>query len=144
VLIRRSDLKRFTHVALIAVACWNIQAFTVMVLRLPPREVNNPVGWETQWDPIQKQLTLANYRNGKLGYVTARSLRGEAASEQELTSWAELRYTVVPFDLVFNKSDAPFIVGDFAPERPAALPPGLSTVYDSGSGLVLLRSTATR
>jgi hypothetical protein len=136
----RSILKRVTRVALIAVACWNIQAYTVMVFNLPAREY--AVGWDTAWQPIQQHLLSAGYSIGDIGYVTARSLRGEAPSDAEVTSWAELRYRVVPLNLVFNKQDAPFIVGDFAPERPAALPPGLTTVYDSGNGLVLLQRTA--
>jgi hypothetical protein len=135
----RSVLRPVALFTLIAVACWNLGAFTTEVLKRPSREVSNVVNWEKAWKPIHTQLNIAGYEIGELGYVTARSLRGEPPSEDEINRRIELGYVVIPWHLVHNKIDAAFIVADFSVEKPAQLPPGLTPFYDPG--LLLLKST---
>jgi hypothetical protein len=138
----RSILKAIACISVIAVAAWNIRAYTTTVLTLPPREENDLVNWERAWEPVHKELTHLGYTIGDLGYVTARSLRGEPVSESENIHRAELYYVVIPLNLIHGKIDAPFVLGDFTVERPTELPPSLVQVYDGGTGLVLLKSKA--
>jgi len=115
-----------------------------MVLKLPSRGVYDVVGWEKAWEPIQVWLKSVGYDLGDIGYVTARSLRGEPLSEIENVHRAELYYVVIPLNLVQNRSDTPYVLGDFTAGRPTELPPGLVEVSDPGSRLVLLRNTLSR
>ncbi len=133
-------VKYATRVGLIAIAFWNIQAYTRTVLTLPEREVNATVYWEKAWDPIHLELDRIGYRIGDLGYITSRSLRGEPMSEAEDIRRAALYFVVIPLNLLPNRMDTPFVLADFSKEKPPQLPPYLVQVYDPGNGLVLLRS----
>jgi len=139
----RSTLISAAQIGLIAVVCWNLRAFTSQTLKLPARGVHDIVGWEKAWEPIGAFLH-AKYELGDIGYVTARSLRGEPLSEREDVSRIELYYVVIPLNLVPNRTDTPFVLADFTAERPNKLPPGLEEVVDSGRGLVLLKNTLSR
>ena len=142
--MKRSALKSAVQIGLIAVACWNVQAFTSMVLKLPSRGVYDVVGWEKAWEPIHVWLQSVGYDLGDIGYVTARSLRGEPPSEIETAHRVELYYVVIPLNLRQNRSDTPYVLGDFTFGRPTELPTGLVEVYDPGNGLVLLENTLSR
>ncbi len=131
--LRSSILKSVTGIGLIAAACWNIRAYTIEVLTLPPRAANEVVNDESAWEPIHKELDRIGYGIGDVSYVTARSLRGEPVSEAESIHRMMLYYAVIP---------PPFVLADFRAERPAQLPPGLTQFYDPGNGLVLLKSAA--
>jgi hypothetical protein len=129
----------------VAVAFWNIWAFTLTVLRLPPREVTNVVGWEKRWEPIRDELIRSKYRTGDLGYVTARGLRGEPVTDAEFNNRAELYYVVIPLNLIQNTIDTPFVLGDFTFNEPMPeLPDGVVKVFDPGNGLVLFRGRAAK
>ena len=142
--MKRSALKSAVQIGLIAVACWNVVAFTSMVLKLPSRGVHHIVGWEKAWEPIHLWLKGVGYDVGDIGYVTARSLRGEPPSEIENVNRAELYYVVIPLNLVQNRSDTPYVLGDFTAGRPTELPPNLVEISEPGNGLVLLRNTLIR
>ncbi len=140
--LRSSILKSVTGIGLIAAACWNIRAYTIEVLTLPPRAANEVVNDESAWEPIHKELDRIGYGIGDLSYVTARALRGEPVSEAESIHRMMLYYAVIPLNLVHDRIDTPFVLADFRAERPAQLPPGLTQFYDPGNGLVLLKSAA--
>src|SRR5262245_21582005 len=137
----RSAVKLIVLIALVAVACWNIGVSTCFILRLPPREVNEVEAWQKEWEPIQTRLIREGYGIGDVGYITARSLRGEEPSEREIVERTLLYYAAIPLNLVRNKMNSPFILANFKDEKPIHMPPGLAVVYDSGHGLVLFKTT---
>jgi hypothetical protein len=138
-LVTRANLKSIVRIGLIGTACWNIQSYTGTVLKFPQRDANAVVQAEEAWTPIHKQLAIAGYTIGDIGYVTARSLRGEPLDNTEVGRRTALYYAVIPLNLARDDRNTPFVIGDFRLETPPQLPPDLTVVFDSGNGLVLLK-----
>jgi hypothetical protein len=93
---------------------------------------------EELWAPLRDHLNVIGYRIGDLGFVSPTSLGG--MTEEDKIHRTYLSYVAIPLNVVENKLDAPYVIGDFLRRRPDTLPPGLVEVYDPGNGLVLLKS----
>jgi hypothetical protein len=143
--MKRSIPQSVSRAIVVAVAVWNIWMFTLFVMQVPPRDLNRTVVWEKRFEPIREVLHSARYRMGDLGYVTARGLRGEPVSDAEFINRAELYYVVIPWNLIQNTVDAPYVIGDFTFNEPTPeLPQGLVKVFDPGNGLILFRGRAAK
>jgi hypothetical protein len=137
--LTRSILQSVTAIGLIAVACWNVTDYTATTFSVPG--TTDVAGWEKLFEPIQEYLTTVGYGINDLGYVSSTQLQEGITTEEESIHRAYLYYVAIPMNIVQNKLDAPYIVGDFLRARPDKLPPGLVQVFDPGNGLVLLQST---
>ena len=141
--MNRSILQRIAALILIVVACWNVWTLTLFVLNYGPREANDNVVWERLWLSFFNEFVKADYRLGDVGYITARTLRGEPPTGDDKTRRVELYYAAIPLNVVPDKLDAPFVLADFALSGPPdQLPEGFEKVYDSGNGLLLLKRRA--
>jgi hypothetical protein len=138
--ITRSVFQSVTVIGLVAVACWNVADYTATMLFFRNSKTNVE-GAEELWVPLREHLNAIGYRIGDLGFVSSSSLRDGTMTEEDKLHRAYLYYAAIPFNVVENKLDAPYIIGDFLRSRPDTLPPGLVMVFDPGNGLVLLKST---
>jgi hypothetical protein len=135
----RSTLVFIAGIVLVISTCWNLWWFGVGVERLPPRIEDPIVVLENQFLPLKYALIEENYR-GRIGYETVRSFRGEPRRPTDDVRWAELRYVTIPFILVRDMPDTPYVIGDFTDEHSIPdTPAGLTKVYDHGDGLVLYK-----
>src|SRR5262245_18667332 len=130
----RTTLKSIAGIGVIGIVCWNNLIHTRTVVRFPEREVNDVVIFEKMWAPVHQQLQFAGYGIGDIGYVTARSLRGEPEDNTEVGRRLALFYAAIPLNLVRGKIDTTFVIGDFGLETPRWLPPGFTLLFDPGNG----------
>ena len=138
--ITRSIVQSVIVAGLMAVAWCNVGAYTAQVFSL--RKATTDIeGWERLWEPMQSYLMTAGYRIGDLGFVSSTSLRSGTLTAEDVQHRIYLYYAVIPLNLIENKLDAPYVVGDFMRGKPDTLPPGLIEVFDAGNGLVLLKNT---
>jgi hypothetical protein len=143
--LNRSMLQRLTGLVVVIVACWNVWALTLVALSYGSRESNRNVVLEKIWRPIFHEFVEAKYRLGDVGYVTARTLRGEPPTEDDVVRRVGFYYAAIPLNIVPDKLDSPFLLADFTLSGPPdELPEGFEKVYDSGDGLLLLKHRATQ
>jgi hypothetical protein len=120
--------------------CWNFWDVTHSFAGLWPREADDLVITENRFAPIRFALWDQGYTRGDVDYATASVLSGKAATGQEKSHWAQIRYAAIPFNLVDGNRTAPYLVGDFADGEPILeAPAGLIRIYDHGDGLVLYK-----
>ena len=139
--MRTHILKSIAGFGVIGVVCWNNLIHTRAVVRFPERAADTAVSFEEIWAPIHQQLAFAGYSIGSVGYITARSLRGEPEEGDDVARRLALFYAAIPLNPVRGKIDAPFVIGDFGVEKPTQLPPGLTLLLDPGNGLVLFKGS---
>jgi len=129
----------------IVVACWNIWTTTILVLDLGPREDTENEIFAREWPPFFYEFVKSNYRLGDVGYITARTLRGERPTIEDQARWVNFQYAAIPLNVVYDKLDVPFLIADFVLSgRPEQLPEGFDTIYDSGKGLLLLKRSSKK
>jgi hypothetical protein len=120
----------------------NLWEFESNRVGLPaPGMLDEIVVRENQFAPIRDALFREEkYRDGYLGYITNRSLRGEPRTDRDGVHWAELRFVAIPLMLERDRpDDAPYVLGDFIEDSIPETPAGLVKVHDPGNGLILYR-----
>jgi hypothetical protein len=143
--MNRSILQRITGFLVIAVACWNVWTLTLRVLAFGSREENASVIFERLWTPVFFAFVRANYRIGDVGYITARTLRGEPPNDEDKYRRVGFYYAAIPLNVVPDKLDTPFVLADFTVSGPPdLLPQDFEKVYDSGNGLLLFKRRAAQ
>jgi hypothetical protein len=143
--MNRSILQRIAGLVVIAVACWNVWTLTLRVSTFGSRENNSNVVFERLWGPFFNEFVKADYRIGDVGYITARTLRGEQPTNDDKIRRVNFYYAAIPLNVVPDKLDAPFVIADFAMGAPPdQLPQGFDKLYDGGNGLMLLKRRAAK
>jgi hypothetical protein len=137
--IVRSALK-FVAAATVAVfAYWNVLSVFRSSIHLPPRETEEVVMVEKRLAPVRENLLAIDYR-GEIAYITDRVLAGLPPKIDDEKKWGQFQYVLIPWVLVRDKQNTPFVLADFSDGPPAVAPEGLSKVYDDGNGLILFRA----
>jgi len=143
--MKRSILQSIAASIVIVAACWNLWRFTLNVMSTGPREENSNVVFEKVWIPFFNEFVKADYRIGSVGYITARTLRGEAPTVEDEDRFVHFYYAAIPLNIVRDKLDAPFLLADFTISgTPDRLPEGFDEIYDSGAGMLLLKRRVPR
>jgi hypothetical protein len=143
--MNRSILRRIAGLVVIVVACWNVWTLTLRVLTFGSREENSNVVFEKLWIPFFIEFVKADYRIGDVGYITARTLRGEQPTNDDKVRRVNFYYAAIPLNVVPDTLNAPFVIADFAVSGPPdQLPQGFDKVYDGGNGVMLLKRGAAK
>jgi hypothetical protein len=143
--MNRSILQRIAGLVVIVVACWNVWTLTLRVLTFGSREEDSNVVFERLWIPFFIEFVKADYRIGDVGYITARTLRGEQPTNDDKVRRVNFYYAAIPLNVVPDTLNAPFVIADFAVSGPPdQLPQGFDKVYDGGNGLMLLKRGAAK
>lgn len=128
--------------AIVLAAGLNLWSFIYQASTLKPRNEEPVVVSEARLIWVRDALLKAHYLNGEVGYLPGRVLEGGARTIDEDTDWLHFRYGMIPWNLLQDTFNAPFVILDFTRwTEPAQLPPGFVTIYESGDGLILLRRT---
>jgi hypothetical protein len=138
--------------ALVAITFWNIWIFRGRVFTSPPAGSDELVVQEKRYEPIRAILTKAGYTKGPIAFITKRDLTSAERREEDDRRWGQGQYEMVPWILVrqgrtvpgmpLTDSSSDFAIADFWDGMPSSFPAGFETLYDSGSGLMLLRRKA--
>ena len=99
------------------------------------------ISWENHLRGIRGELVAAHYRTGSIGYMPLEVLRGHKRTEREDVNWVEVRWVLIPFKVLQDSLDAPYVILDStgshgAPEVPA----GFASYYEDGSLILLQRN----
>jgi hypothetical protein len=122
----------------------NLTGFSESVNQLPNRDLDEIFLWENYLTPIRIALLTAQYRDGIVGYMPGNVLRGHPHTDRESIDWALVRFVMIPWRVVQDTIDAPFVIVDFRGQDPD-IPAGFRTLYQSPEGLFLLkRSPSSR
>ena len=92
------------------------------------------------FEPIRGALILNDYKIGHLDYINSRSVRGEPRTQLDDFAWGKSRFSAIPYSLVRDTSDSPYVLGDFTEDNvvPPA-PQGLVLIANPGNGFVLYK-----
>ncbi len=133
-------LRALVSGAIVVAAGLNLWSFIYQASTLKPRREEPVVISESRIIGVRDALLKAHYLHGDVGYIPGRVLEGGARTIEEDTDWLHFRYGMIPWNLVQDTLNAPFVVLDFTRwTDPAELPSGFVAVYESGDGLILLR-----
>ena len=136
----RSTLRVLAIIVIVVGAIWNIWTFAAEVSMGGPRQANDIVVWENRFVKLRDALLREKHADGKIAYVTARSLRGNPPAAYDNVHWAELRFVAIPLILVRDEPDTAYVLGDFTDGvTPQDIPENLIKVEDSGDGLILFK-----
>lgn len=130
----RSGLRYLAAIVLVACACVNIGHFTRYVSNLPPRQSDDRIIWEQRLSGIRDALRKAGYNSGTVSYMPAGVLQGRQRTEREDVDWVQVRYAMIPLNVLQDTLDAPYVVA----ESSGSLE-GFTTLYDARNGWVLLQ-----
>jgi len=130
----RSKLRYLVGVVLVACACVNIGQFSRYVSNIPPRQSDDRIIWEQRLTGIREALRKAGFNSGNIGYMPAGVLQGRARTDREDVDWVQVRYAMIPLNVLQDTLDAPYVVA----ESSSGLE-GFTTVYEARNGWVLLQ-----
>jgi hypothetical protein len=130
----RSNLRYLAGVVLVACACVNIGHFSRYVSYLPPRQSDDRIIWEQRLTGIREALRKAGYNSGNIGYMPAGVLQGRARTEREDVDWVQVRYAMIPLNVLQDTLDAPYVVAESSNGLE-----GFTTAYEAHNGWVLLQ-----
>jgi hypothetical protein len=130
--------------ALVGIAFLNLWAANRSLAYLKPRREDAVVVWEDRLRYVRNALMKAGYFRGDVGYVPAGVLQGRARTTEENTDWVQARYVMIPWNLLQDNMDTPYVIVDFSRSKGSIdSPPAFVKLYDSGDGLTLLRRTSS-
>src|SRR5262245_1220581 len=130
----RARLAYVAGVFLILSSVVNLWHFNSYVANLPSRESDHRVIWENRLSGIRNALKMAGYNSGNIGYMPAGVLKGKPRTEREDVDWVQVRYAMIPLNVLQDSLDAPFVIA----ESTQAVE-GFTTLYDGRNGWVLLQ-----
>ena len=123
--------------------CWNFWSLSMSFGAQTPREEGEIVTLERHFLPIRFALFKEDYTGRNLGYVSARSPVGQKLAFDEGPRWSAVRYVAIPFILIKDSHDVPYVIGDFqAGESVPDELDGFIKFFDRGDGLVLYKRLA--
>jgi hypothetical protein len=138
----RTVLKFVAAVTVGVIAYWNVLVVHRTSVYLPPRETEEIVSQEKRLAPVREYLLSIDYR-GEIGFITNHILSGSPFNVEDDRKWGEFQYVMIPWVLVREKRNTPYVIADFSDGPPPVAFEGLSKVYDDGNGLILFRSNQT-
>ena len=130
----RSNLRYLAGILLVVCSCINIAHFVQYVSNLPPRQSDDRIIWEQRLTGIRDALRKAGYTTGNIGYMPAGVLQGRPRTGREDVDWVQVRYAMIPLNVLQDTLDAPYVVA----ESSGGLD-GFTTLYDAHNGWVLLQ-----
>ena len=133
----RSNLRYIAGIIVVVCATLNIGQFARYVFNLPPRQSDDRIIWEQRLDGIRNALRKAGYNSGDIGYVPAGVLQGTARTEREDVDWVQVRYAMIPLNVLQDSLEAPYVIAESTHEVE-----GFTTFYDGSNGWILLQKKA--
>ena len=129
-----TKLRHLAGLALVLCAIVNIGWFAQrVVLTYPPRETDDRIKWEKRLIGIRNALIRARYTSGNIGYMPSGVLQGKQRTEREDVDWVQVRYAMIPLNVLQDSLNAPYVIAE------SSYPvPGFETLYE-GDGLMLLQ-----
>jgi hypothetical protein len=130
-------IRGFRHLAALAlVLCGlvNVGRFAQDALTYPPRETDDRIIWERRLTGIRNELIRVQYTSGDIGYVPAGVLEGKRRTEREDVDWVQVRYAMIPLNVLQDSLDAPYVIAESSHDVD-----GFETIYSGRNGLLLLR-----
>jgi hypothetical protein len=130
-------IRGFRHLAALAlVLCGivNVGRFAQKALTYPPAETDDRVIWERRLTGIRNALIRVQYTSGNIGYMPAGVLQGKRRTEREDVDWVQVRYAMIPLNVLQDSLDAPYVIAESSNDVE-----GFETIYDGRNGLLLLR-----
>ncbi|HEY2380465.1 MAG TPA: hypothetical protein VGK48_04715 [Terriglobia bacterium] len=129
---------------LVFVSFLNLVQLNQTLRWVKPREADDVVVWEDRLRFIRDELMKAGYWRGDVGYMPAGILNGRPQTLDDDRNWVQARYGMIPWNLLQNSSSAPYVLVDATRiNAPAHIPEGFSKVYESKTGLILLKRRPT-
>ena len=126
---------RYLAAALVVVCAFvNVGQFIKDVFTFPPRQSDDRIVWEQRLTGIRNALLKANYTSGNIGYMPAGVLQGNQRTSKEDVDWVQVRYAMIPLNVLQDSLDAPYVIAESSHEVD-----GFETVYDGQNGLILLQ-----
>jgi hypothetical protein len=125
-------------VAIVICAYANVVSLYQETTSLGPRESEEVGLKEERLIPIRMNLLSTHYQ-GDIAFVTNRTLEGLPPTPEDDKEWGQFQYSILPWKLVRDRMNTPFVLVDFwdgTPDRPLD---GLEKFYDAGGGLILFR-----
>jgi len=128
----------------------NIWGFQKSVSAGPPRNSDELVVAEEEYQHVRQRLLDLHYYNGFVSYVTNRDLNQTPFSDEDFKRWYQAQYTLVPWILLHDGAGesgpklnvkTPYVIGDFWEGPPFDIPPDLENVYHSGHLILFRRMT---
>jgi hypothetical protein len=130
-------IRGFRHLAALAlVLCGfvNVARFAQHALTFPPRETDDRIIWERRLTGIRNELIRVQYTSGDIGYMPAGVLQGKRRTEREDVDWVQVRYAMIPLNVLQDSRDAPYVIAESSHDVD-----GFETIYNGLNGLLLLR-----
>ena len=135
----RAVLRTLAGVAIFVVVWANLLALKGVLGPMPPRESEEIVVKENLIRPILWALDREHY-DGEIEFITAGSLKGREVTRPEGVDFVHFRYIAIPRNLMRDRPDLPWVLGDFTVGDPRPnTPDGLAVFLDPGNGLVLYK-----
>jgi hypothetical protein len=129
-----AKLRWVAAAALVLCAFVNLAQFVEDVFTFPPRQTDDRVRWEQRLTGIRNALRKAHYDSGNIGYIPAGVLRGKERTDREDVDWVQVRYAMIPLNVLQDSFDAPFVIAESSNGVD-----GFETVFDGHNGLILLQ-----
>jgi hypothetical protein len=135
----RMALQLLAGTVLVLGTFWNLHRLEVHVGGLEPRAEEAITAIENEYRPIEYWL-ITNYPGtNRLGYITPLTLAGLPPDDMDDIRWSQLRYVMIPRNLV-RGTDETFVIGSFKAGEPVpTIPDSLVEIYNPGKGLVLYK-----
>jgi hypothetical protein len=141
----KARLRLLISIALAGVAFLNLWDLNLTLRRVKTREADDAVVLEDRLRFVRDALMKAGYRRGDIGYMPAGVLSGRPRTLEDDKQWAIVRYVMIPWNVRQDSLDAPYILIDGTRTGGIIGPPvGFTQIYDSMSGLVLVRKLAPK
>lgn len=138
-------LRTVTGAALVGIAFVNLWMANKSLSYVKPRREDAVVVWEDRLRYFRNELMKAGYFRGDVGYMPGGVLQGGTRTLAEDIDWVQARYVMIPWNLLQDNMNAPYVIVDFSRRGgPFEIPPAFIKVYDSKDGLTLLRKTSAQ
>jgi hypothetical protein len=126
-------LRYLAALAVVVCAFLNVGRFIEIAFTFPPRETDDRIIWEQRLMGIRGALIRARYTSGNIGYMPAGVLQGKKRTEREDVDWVQVRYAMIPLNVLQDSLDAPYVIAESSHGVD-----GFETVFDGGNGWLLL------
>jgi len=134
----RSALAVLAAVAIVVCAYVNVVSSYQRITYLPPRELDEVIVKEARLAPIRLNLLSTGYQ-GDIAFVTNRTLQQLPKTPEDEKQWGQFQYSILPWKLVRDRMNTPFVLADFWDGTPDHALDALEKFYDAGNGLILFR-----
>src|SRR4051812_28983881 len=129
-----AKLRYIAAAVLVVCAFVNLGQFVKDIFTFPPRQTDDRIIWEQRLTGIRNALRKAEYTSGNIGYMPAGVLRGNPRTDREDVDWVQVRYAMIPLNVVQDSLNAPYVIAESSDDVE-----GFDTLYDGHNGLILLQ-----